>query len=63
MASYAVGKVVEYRLRDGQYHDAVVLVDNTGDNVDLLVKHDNGGQWQTKAGVLLGTTYETFRTK
>jgi hypothetical protein len=63
MASYAVGKVVEYRTSEGSWLDAVVLVDNTSDNCDLLVRHDNGPFYKTKLAIALGTTYGTFRVK
>jgi hypothetical protein len=63
MASYAVGKVVEYRTSEGSWFDAVVLVDNTGDNVDLLVRHENGPFYKAKPAVALGTTYQRFRVK
>ena len=63
MASYAVGSLVEYRSNESVWHEGVVLVDNTGDNIDLIVRHPNGPQWETKAGIDLGTANDEFRVK
>ena len=63
MASYAVGTIVDYRTSEGPWHEAVVLVDNTGDNVDLKVRHPNGSEWENKAAVALGTAVGKFRVR